>query len=301
MVAGHKLNVWHCNPERNFPTILMNRSLYSRTTKVLLKSMRIANSNAVICLLFFQPALAQEEPAEQEPTRILSKLSPVLFTEPDSPRAPIEFEVESVQYDKNQERTVRLCLVKPPVLPEPPKEVPLTQEQSAALKEQMAQIAAENPAEETTFIILASTTYNGQLSRLWWWQNGELCVAWSSIDFKYLSGFTEFRVEGKRYSLLLMHSNTEIENLPDHPPLPAEGYTLDQDNPENVEDMPSILHKLYAVEEARLKIAYGERVQYFAARKAAQEAELAERAESEVVIHFWPKKTTHFNFLIDQE
>jgi|GEM_PF-2149086 len=245
--------------------------------------------------------LAQDEPHMNDQTRVLSNLGPIEAKADAGEQPERDYEVDAVHLDTRLSRATRLYRVKAPPRQTPQPRTPLTPAVAQLWAEEAAQRAAETNTEEATMLVVASTTFNGQLTRLWWWENGEFFEAWSSIDFNYLGGFTEFQVEGKRYSFLLLHSNSEVDTLPEHPAMAptTQSYVLASENPTSGRNVPEILHKLYSIEEVRLKESFSLRHQRRLAWEAQKRAREEARLRKDAVIYYWPRKTTNYKHLTE--
>lgn len=243
-----------------------------------------------------------EDVLRAEDTRLLSKVSAELPQEPTTERIEPNFEVEATTEAKHGGHTVRLHRVKQPTFQ--PFDVPdeLTIQEAEALVEQL-DFNTENTDEYVPIFVVGSTTFNQEVTRLKWWKNGEEYSAWSSIDFKCFSGFIEFEVAGTRHSALVLHSDQTVDVLPEHPPMDLDGesYQLSHDNPADAEDVPGLFHKLYASDKVSLeerqvaleqrRIAWGE----------AKEEREAKKRDQEIIIHYWPKKTTNYEHLTKEK
>jgi hypothetical protein len=147
---------------------------------------------------------------------------------------------------------------------------------------------ALEPTPPPTVLCIHATVIDRQTTLLTWTHEGNPYMAWSNVDFNYLTGFTQFRKGDRRYVNPMFVENLDSSQAADPaayaPPeelhiedpafLPMEG---DFDNAEAIEPVLA-LHELYLNEEARLK-------QAFEGRKA--ERTIDPPQAEDIVLHYW--------------
>ncbi len=190
------------------------------------------------------------------------------------------------------QKTVTLTkhIIVEPDYPEVPPPLPPREITDPAVIARMAIMRAKY--RKTEMVYVSATVYDRRRTLVKWWPNGhheEAMSAWSDVDFNLLSGFAEFTLQGRKFSLLMglgnENSTTRRRSVsktgrtyttPEIPMIPADGPGFvvikgDATRPGALDVLTS-LHELYRIEGTRLQDAYAGREQ------ARIEAEARHRA-----------------------
>jgi len=167
--------------------------------------------------------------------------------------------------------------------------------------------------KEYRTIMLSATVYDREFTELRWSHGGERYLAYSSIDFNFMRGFTEFETGGAVYSFLLGIGNEstgdigelnrlalkpgreglverQIPQKPVFTPGRAE-YVVVSDDPAIIErddvfDPIDALHTNFELNETRLRIRHQRAEALEEARKRYEAANPVE--PQDIVINFYP-------------
>ena len=158
--------------------------------------------------------------------------------------------------------------------------------------------SAEEETQQTQFIFVNALVYDEGLTRLTVWCNGQQAVCWTKINTRYLQCFDQFKTENRPYYMIASvlaaenPANARKDGYPEaafkrrssrKPYVITESNRNDQTVTLIIQD----IHKLYQVEETRLKTAYAKRLQNTSLRAATPLA--PPPPPKPVTIRFWKR------------
>lgn len=157
--------------------------------------------------------------------------------------------------------------------------------------------APQEPQIQPAFITVASTTYNGSITRLLWSCEGKTYEGWSNVDFDLLEAITSFQSHGVSYNCIMLHSRAEaVEDsaFPWHPELPSDDTAFvitkgDENDDEAIRPMMA-LHEVAVAEEEYLAVLAELRKEYREDRKKWLEENPPKT--NRVTIQYWPGKNS---------
>ena len=181
-------------------------------------------------------------------------------------------------------------------------------------KAELEEMLQKHREKEYRILMLSATVYNREFTELRWSHDGERFLAYSSIDFNFMRGVTEFESGGTVYSFLLGIGNESTEDIgelnrlarksgreglierqipqkPAFTPGRAEYAVLAEDpaiiERDDVFDPIDALHAYFEKNERRLRIEYQRMKALNDARKRYEAANPPE--PQDIVINFWRK------------
>ena len=241
-------------------------------------------------------------------------IAPILFTisalaqdstPPESASPDLEFRVIRRTITDAGDHFVVLNRVAPPVLPSQP--APVSPSSGPPLSAEAQEAQAQRDTKRRAARGLSATVYDRQLTQLCWSVAGQRFIAFSNIDFNFLSNVMEIETEDTVYQLLLAVTNearpagdvdpnaTPIPPVSWFSPIRSE-YLLLEDEAAPLPDgsVPGLdaIHMHFDAHRQQLIADY-------AAREAARllrEQWLADHPPEpvETTVNFWPSATTNF-------
>lgn len=212
------------------------------------------------------------------------------------------------------ERRIIMNRVAPPLLAaQPVAEARVEPERPQLSEAEIAEMMRRYEEKEHRTIMLSATVYDRQFTELRWNHEGEQFVAYSSIDFNFMRGVTDFETDGAFYFFFLGIGNEDTETIEERnrlakeqgwegyiethiPQMPAftlgrAEYAIVADDPniikrDEVFDPIDALHAYFEQNERRLRIEYQRTEALNDARKRYQAANPEEPKDT--VINFWP-------------
>jgi hypothetical protein len=234
----------------------------------------IAEFVAGFMILGVSSLFAQEETRKEDDASVSAQI-PVIsdFVPPvEKPRvAPRSFRPVKNLEVRSAGRSIRSQVVKDPKIPRPPSP-PSPRDVTPISDEALAKLLAR--FQQTVYVGIGATVYNGERSKVQWSYNGERYEAWSNVDFRLFQGIGEVKRNGRTFSYMLMASGLDYHPLdrakplpvPEHPELPeldvAYVVTTGDDENEEALEVITALHELYADRKDELEAAYVKRVKY---------------------------------------
>ncbi len=221
--------------------------------------------------------------------------------------------LERIENDLGERRII-MNRVAPPVLQAQLVEEAKVESERPQLSEAEIQETMRRYQEkEYRTIMFSATVYDRQFTELRWTYEGEQFLAYSSVDFNFMRGVTDFETDDAYYFFFLGIGNedtatieernrlakeqgwegyveTQIPQLPAFTPGRAE-YAIVSDDPDiikqdDVFDPIDALHAYFEQNERRLRIEYQRTEALNEARKRYEAANPEEPKDT--VINFWP-------------
>lgn len=143
-------------------------------------------------------------------------------------------------------------------------------------------------------IVLNATVYGkgkNARSKITLWNGNQKCVALSRADFRLMSGFTQFKANGRPYFLIenIVDADTSknknaVGTFPKNRRIPMRGFVVTdiEEGDTQSRQMLRDLHKLYRVEQHKLRLAYEKRKQNGVRKKTPE-------PDKPVTIRFWKR------------
>lgn len=212
------------------------------------------------------------------------------------------------------ERKIIMNRVAPPVLQaQPVEEVRVETERPQLSEAEIQEMMRRYQEKEHRTIMLSATVYDRQFTELRWTYEGEQFLAYSSIDFNFMRGVTDFETDDAFYFFFLGIGNEDTETIEERnrlakeqgwegyvetqipePPAFTPGraeYAIVSDDPTTIKrdevfDPIDALHAYFEQNERRLRIEYQRTEALNEARKRYEAANPEEPKDT--VINFWP-------------
>ncbi len=212
------------------------------------------------------------------------------------------------------ERKIIMNRVAPPVLEaQPVDEARVETERPKVSEAEIQEMMRRYQEKEHRTIMLSATVYDRQFTELRWTYEGEQFLAYSSVDFNFLRGVTDFETDDAFYFFFLGIGNEDSETIEERnrlakeqgwegyvetqipePPAFTPGraeYAIVSDDPaiikrDEVFDPIDALHAYFEQNERRLRIEYQRTEALNEARKRYEAANPEEPKDT--VINFWP-------------
>ena len=166
---------------------------------------------------------------------------------------------------------------------EPPSPEEAMVEKTASPSTQAEPTNIEAHISPKLIVISATVSGTGEdvCSKITLWHEGKKCVAFSRVDFHLMSGFTQFKVNGRPY--FLIENITEGELAGKHR-IPPSGFVVTdiEEGDTRSRQILADLHELYRVEQKKLREAYEKRKQNAARQKVPE-------PDKPVTIRFWKR------------
>lgn len=215
---------------------------------------------------------------------------------PQKPRVKRDYVVKQTFRQKVGNRSVTIQEVEPPA-EEPKPEQNLSQDTQTE-----RQVVPVKPEEYISpkFIVVTATVYGEGAktrSKITLWHDNKKCVAISRADFRIMSGFTQFKANGRPYFILehIVDANapeqkSTANKFTTNRRIPSGGFAVTEieDGDTQLREILQDLHKLYRVEEQNLRLAYEKRKQNGVRQKPPE-------PDKPVTIRFWKREMSKEN------
>ena len=214
----------------------------------------------------------------------------VVETKPDEPKVKRDFVVKQTFTQKMGKRSVTIQEVEPPVIEAEPE---LTEQQDIQLDQFIVPIDPEKHISPE-FIIVTATVYGSgkdTRSEITLIHRNKKCVALSRADFRIMSGFNQFKANGRPYQIIshivgadASGQQSSANQLSTKRRIPATGFLvteIDKGN-QKLRQIMSDLHKLYQIEQRNLRSAYESRQQNNGRAKSSE-------PDKPMTIRFWKR------------
>jgi len=209
---------------------------------------------------------------------------------PQKPRVKRDYVVKQTFRQKVGNRSVTIQEVEPPV--EEPKPEKCLLENRPTLKH----VISIKPEAYVSpkFIVVTATVYGkgkDTRSKITLWHNNKKCIAHSRADFRIMSGFTQFKANGRPYFMLeniidadASGKKSTANQIISNRKIPSRGFlvTYIDDGDIQLREMMRDLHELYRVEQQNLRSAYKKRKQNGIRQKPLE-------PDKPVTIRFWKR------------
>ena len=215
---------------------------------------------------------------------------------PRKPRVKRDYAVKQTFRQKVGNRSVTIQEV------EPPAEEPKPERDLLEDRQTDRQVVPSEPEEYISpkFIVVTATVYGkgkDTRSKITLWHDNKKCVAISRADFRLMSGFTQFKANGRPY-FILEHivdadapgQKSTANSLPRHRRIPSGGFVVTEieKGDTQLRQILRDLHKLYRVEQQNLRSAYEKRKQNGIRQKPPE-------PDKPVTIRFWKRDLSKEN------
>lgn len=185
---------------------------------------------------------------------------------------------------------------------EPPAEEPKPEQNLSPDTQTERQVAPAKPEEYVSpkFIVVTATVYGkgkNTRSKITLWHDNKKCVAISRADFRIMSGFTQFKANGRPYFVLehivdadAPEQKNTANQLKTNRRIPSKGFVVTEieKGDTQLRQILRDLHKLYRVEQQNLRSAYEKRKQNGVRQKPSE-------PDKPVTIRFWKRDLSKEN------
>lgn len=215
---------------------------------------------------------------------------------PQKPRVKREYVVKQTFTQKVGNRNVTIQEVEPPAEESKPEQ---NLPQDVQTEREVVPVKPEEQVSPK-FIVVTATVYGkgaNTRSKITLWHDNKKCVAISRADFRIMSGFTQFKANGKPYFMLenIVDANApgqkETANqLKINRRIPSRGFVVTEieDGDIQLREILRDLHKLYRVEQQNLRNAYEKRKRNGIRQKPPE-------PDKPVTIRFWKRDLSKEN------
>lgn len=212
---------------------------------------------------------------------------------PQKPRVKRDYVVKRSFKQKVGNRSVTVQEVEPPA-EDPPTKKNLLQDTQPSRRSTPAYSKRLETNIPPKLIVVNATVYGkgkNARSKITLWHDNKKCVALSRVDFRLMSGFTQFRANGRPYFLIenIVDADTSKNKnaagaFPKNRRMLARGFIVTDIEEGDTQSRRILrdLHKLYRVEQHKLRAAYQKRKQNGAQLKSSE-------PDKPVTIRFWKR------------